>query len=172
MKNFFLFLVLIIPGDFIFAQLSDEEFKNILKNKDTIEVDLSGWMKHVICNNFSIENRFTDYYPDFLGTDTYAFMLEFDQSVSIAKSPENIDINNDFGNFNFTVKQMGENKILINSYFLIKSLFVRKENIEHVALIYNAIENNNTTNFKVNKCEGIGKHISSNFSTFAHKIIK
>ncbi len=121
----------------------------LIENNDgVIEVDLSGWIKHVICKDFSIENRFTDFYPDFSGSDNYAIMLEFDQPVSIAEVPESIDIDNDFGAFNFTVKQMGENKILINSYFLVKSLFVKKENIERVARIFKAIENNNNTTLK------------------------
>ncbi|MCD4664411.1 MAG: hypothetical protein K8R68_04005 [Bacteroidales bacterium] len=124
-------------------------FGLIQKNENNVEINLSGWMKHIIYSSFKPNHRFTDFYSDFTGCDTYAFMLEFDQPVSFSEAPENIDIDNDFGTYIFNVKQLGENKLLINSYFTIKSHFVEKENIEQVARIFNVIEENNQTILKL-----------------------
>lgn len=121
----------------------------ITKNEEHIEVDISGWIKHAIYKGFSSEDRFTDFYSDFPGNDTYSFMLEFDQTVSFTENPDNIDIDNDFSTYKFSINQMGDNKVLISSYFLVKSFLVKKENINQVAEIFNAIEKNEQMKLKL-----------------------
>jgi hypothetical protein len=69
-------------------------------------------------------------------------MIEFDQPVSFIDLPESVEIDNDFGTYNFSLKPMSESKLLINSYFLTKTRMVKKEDIYQVANIYNAIEKN------------------------------
>lgn len=121
----------------------------IEKNEGEIELDLTGWIRHVIYKDFNSGDRFTDFYSDFVGTDTYNYMLEFDKAVLITEIPESIAIDNDFGIYKFDVKQMGETKLLISSYFLVKSHLVSKENIADVVLIFNAIEENNKAVIKL-----------------------
>lgn len=109
---------------------------------DNIEVDLSGWIMHPVFENFNGENRYTDFYSDFPGSDTYSYMIEFDEAVSIVQSPENIQFDNNFGTYEFSIKQIDDHKLLINSYYLVKSFVVKKENISQVSTIFNAIEKN------------------------------
>lgn len=121
----------------------------IQKNENLFTVDLSGWIKHVIWDEFKNEFRFTDFYSDFTGHDTFAYMLEFDQAVSLVEVSENTDIDNDFGTYKFSIKQLSENKLLLSSYFMIKSHLVKKENIDQVANIFNTIEENNNVILKL-----------------------
>jgi hypothetical protein len=116
---------------------------------DSLEIDISNWIKHVIYYEFNAENRFTDFYADFLGSDTWAYMLEFDNPVALPKSCQDIDVENEFGCFKFSVKQISENKILMSSYYNVKSTLVKKENIDKVAEIFNNIEANNSSILKV-----------------------
>ncbi|NOX46323.1 MAG: hypothetical protein GXO89_05030 [Chlorobi bacterium] len=130
---------------FPFRTLINAEYSvsGIISTKnDTVLLDLSGCIKHIIYRGFKAENRFTDFYADFTGTDSYAWMLEFDQTVSFYNLPENMEVNNNFGTYKFSIKQMDDNKLLISSYFKIKSNQIKKNNIEQVAHIYNAIEDN------------------------------
>ena len=92
------------PGEILKIKFKYSVTGLISRNEDFIEVDLSGWIKHIIYNNFKPEYRFTDFYSDFTGHDTYAYMLEFDQPVSFSEAPENIDIDNDFGTYKFNIK--------------------------------------------------------------------
>jgi hypothetical protein len=108
-----------------------------------VNLNIGRWIKHVYYENFDTTYRFTNFFADFAGSDTFAYMLEFDQPVSVVELPENIDIENDFGVFKFAVQQTDENKILINSYFLHKLIEVKKEDIHRVAEIYHAIESLN-----------------------------
>jgi hypothetical protein len=121
----------------------------IKKQGDHFELDLSGWIKHIFYEGLDAEHRFTDFYPDFTGNDTYAFMIEFDQPVSFIDLPESFEIDNDFGTYNFSLKPMSESKLLINSYFLTKTPMVKKEDIDQVANIYNAIEKTQLSKIRI-----------------------
>ena len=103
-------------------------------------------MKHIIYKNFNIYYRQTNFYPDFRGHDTYVYMLDFGQSITIKEKPEDNVIDNDFAKYIFNIRQTGESQILINSYFLIKTDMIDKSEVSQVGEIYNAIENVDNSN--------------------------
>lgn len=111
-------------------ETGEAEYKLIIKD----------WIKHIIYPDFDSTHRYTDFYPDFMGTDTYAYMINFDKPIEIKSKPENINLDNNYGSFSFSVSQPKENQVLIMSYYLIKTIKVEKDNIEEVAEIFKAIE--------------------------------
>lgn len=117
--------------------------EDLLKNiaEDKLKIDLNGWIKHITYKNFNDSIRYTNFYPDFRGHDTYVYMLDFGQAINILEKPDDIEIENDFGKYIFNIKQTSENQVLINSYFLIKLDMVDKMDILQVGEIYRAIEN-------------------------------
>ena len=101
------------------AKYSDKTL--LTKEEDQFIIDLSGWFRHVIYRDLQPETRFTDFYPDFSGTDSWAYMITFDEPVEIVSKPEAINIDTEFGKFVFEIKQPTETQLLVNSYFAVKS---------------------------------------------------
>ena len=110
-----------------------------------ISIDLKNWTKHIIYEGFSSISRQTGFYPDFTGSDSYAFMLQFDNPVTLDPTIEEIKLDNEFGIFTFCIKQTGPTHILINSYFLTKQPFIEKSQISSVEEIFKTIENTEKT---------------------------
>ncbi len=101
------------------AKYSDKTL--LTKEEDQFIIDLSGWFRHVIYRDLQPETRFTDFYPDFSGTDSWAYMITFNEPVEIVSKPEAINIDTEFGKFVFEIKQPTETQLLVNSYFAVKS---------------------------------------------------
>ncbi len=125
--------------------VADDLFK---VNEDIVTIDLHNWIKHVIIDDFVSTPRFTDFYPDFTGSDTYAFMIDFKQPVTLLEVHE-VTLNNIYGEYTFSIKQVNDSRILINSYFMVKSRSIHKYQIGNVAEIFQAIEESDDSSTKV-----------------------
>jgi hypothetical protein len=112
-----------------------------LNRKDTsiVKLDLSGWFKHVYYPDLDTTHRYTDFFADFLGSDTFAYMIEFDAPVSLVEQPELVHIDNDFGVYKFTIEQTAERNILVSSFYLNRLPMVTKSEINKVAELHSAI---------------------------------
>ena len=112
----------------------------ITKENNRYKINLSALIHHISIANIDDEflNRVTDFYPDFIGKDTYNYLLEFEDAVEIADD-NNISVRNEFGSYNFSVKQINPNTILISSIFIINSEKVDKIKIKDVFDIYSEI---------------------------------
>ncbi len=133
------------------AKYSDKTLLSVEDDKFTI--DLSGWFRHVIYRDLQSETRFLDFYPDFSGTDSWAYMITFNEPVEIVTKPDAINIDTEFGKFVFEIKQLNETQLLVNSYFAVKTLMVKKENISAVEDIYQAILKSENSRFIVSRKE-------------------
>lgn len=110
------------------------------RNDDmTATLDLSGWAKHVYYPDLDTNHRYTDFFADFLGSDTFNYMLEFDSPVSLVEAPDQILIDNDFGLYRFSVEQTAEKNILVSSHYVVKQPMVTKDQINQVGDLYSAI---------------------------------
>ncbi|MFH0895845.1 MAG: DUF3857 domain-containing protein [Bacteroidota bacterium] len=112
----------------------------IKKNEKTYSVSLKNWFHHIITKGIVSNYRFTDYYPDFCGSDTYMYMIQFEQAVKVTGKTQNFHIENAFGTYTFSISQNDPKQIVVSSYFLIKSPRVEKQNFNFVKEIFNAIE--------------------------------
>ena len=116
------------------------EVKGLISEEDDhFAIDVGKWTGHVIYENFISENRQTDFYPDFLGSDSFAYMLVFDREVSLESEQKNISIDNEFGIFTFNIKQVSPTRILLNSYFLTKQPQIKASKTSIVEAIYKSI---------------------------------
>lgn len=111
----------------------------IEKTNSGYEISLRNWLNHISPVNFDTLFRFTDFYADFQGSDSYMYELVFDQNISLLKTFQNISITNEFGSFSFAIQQQSENKILIASNFICKQPVISKENISQVNKIFQEI---------------------------------
>ena len=113
-------------------------------------VDLSNWFGHIIWENFEARNRQLPFYPDFAGRDTYRYNLVFDVPVSLHPYKDlPLNIENEFGAYNFQMEQVNDTSILIVSDFSVKTERVLPENAHAVAEIYKAIQRANHAKLKV-----------------------
>ncbi|HRX97509.1 MAG TPA: hypothetical protein P5514_11225 [Bacteroidales bacterium] len=112
----------------------------ISKDGENFELDLQNWIKHVILPDLHTEGRLLNFYSDFAGTDSWAYMISFPEPIEVIEMPDPIEIDNDYGSFKFSVKQMGDKQILVNSYLQVKALFVDKQDISNVSNIYDLVK--------------------------------
>lgn len=97
------------------------------------------WFKLIYWDDILVNTRFLDYYPDFVGSDSYSYMLEFDNPVKLVSDNSDVEISNQYGHFSFVVKQMSEKNILLNCNYNIFSRKVDKDSIGLVKEINQAI---------------------------------
>jgi hypothetical protein len=138
--------------EFPFSTSVNVQYKanNLLsKEGDTISIDLKNWFYHVIYNNIDTTNRQLDFYPDFLGKDTYTYFLQFNKNVKLISAFPDVEIKNDFGELIANVKQEGSNTIKITSFFSIISSKVTADKIKAVKAIYDKIEELNKSCIKI-----------------------
>jgi hypothetical protein len=112
---------------------------------DHYALDVGKWTGHIIYENFISASRQTDFYPDFLGSDLFAYMLVFDREVSLESEQKNISIDNEFGIFNYNIRQVSPTRILLNSYFLTKQPQIKASRTAMVEEIYKSIEASENT---------------------------
>lgn len=123
---------------------------NLLRKEgDTISIDLKNWFYHVIYNNIDTTNRQLDFYPDFLGKDTYTYFLQFNKNAKLISTFPDVEIKNDFGELIANVKQESSNTIKITSFFSIISSKVTADKIKAVKAIYDKIEELNKSCIKI-----------------------
>jgi hypothetical protein len=122
------------------AMTAEYKCNNLIKKtNESYEINLKNWLNHVTPMNFDTLYRFTDYYADFPGSDSYMYELVFNQNVTLIKTVQNAAINNEFGSFNFVIQQPSENKIQVMSNFSCKNPVIAKENISEVIKIFREI---------------------------------
>ena len=97
------------------------------------------WFKMIYSQDICNETRFLDYYSDFIGSDSYSYMLEFDKPIKLISSQDAINVTNNYGHFSFLIKQIGENKILLNCNYNILAKKITKDSIGFVKEINQAI---------------------------------
>jgi hypothetical protein len=104
------------------------------------EIDALDWFRHIIYPSFSPINRVTRFFPDFLGTDKYYYLLNFDRNMEVLEYPERINIENKFGTYLFNLTVMGTNKVLVTSTFTTKNKCVSPVDAPNIMEIFDAIK--------------------------------
>jgi len=66
-------------------------------------------------------------------------MIQFDVPVVIAAPFDPVDIDTDYGEYAFNVKQINPSQILVTSYFLTKAAVIPAEKIDHAARLFAAM---------------------------------
>lgn len=113
---------------------------NLLKKKGNCLILKPGnWFKMIYSTDEGNETRFLDYYPDFVGSDSYTYMLEFDNPIKLISSENNIKVENSYGHLNFETKQIGENQILMTLSYIILSEIIDADLIGLVEEVNTAI---------------------------------
>jgi hypothetical protein len=128
---------------------SDSLIKKTAENRYSL--NLVNWFMHVVNNDLITETRSISYYPDFKGKDTYSYIVTFNKNIELLKPVENINIDNDFGDFVISFAQNQPNSLIISSYFLTKADKVAPEKISEVKSIFSKIKELNckTIDFKI-----------------------
>lgn len=114
---------------------------NTIESKDSIHIIRPGsWFKLVFWDGISKNERFLDYYPDFVGSDQYSYMLNFNKPIElIDDSACDINIKNDYASLVFKIKQTSPESILINLNYDIITRKVSKDDIIQVVEINSLI---------------------------------
>ncbi len=112
-------------------------------------IDLSGWFNHIIYEKFDTTARVLDFYPDFVGQDTYRYYIQFDRPVKIVSNPESAELKNSFASVKIKVSQIQPDGILIESFFATTSNKVDAAKIAEVANAYRTIEGLNRSNLVI-----------------------
>jgi hypothetical protein len=108
----------------------------IEKTDEGYNISIRNWLNHVIPSDYDTLFRFTDFYPDFLGSDSYIYQLVFDQNITLLKTFRNISLNNEYGSFTLSIQQQSENKILVTSNLSCKNPVIGKEKISQVIKMF------------------------------------
>lgn len=128
---------------------ADYSSNNLLKTiGDTIHLDLSNMFNHIIDEDLSIEDRQLNYFPDFLGQDTYVYYLKFDEDVKLIKDFEDIDLKNEYGELKISITQLQPRNIKVSSSFIVKKRRVMAENIDQVESLFLEIRKLNASSLK------------------------
>jgi len=112
----------------------------IEKTSEGYTIDLHNWLNHVIPQNFDSLYRFTDYYPDFTGSDSYTYQILFSQPVRLLSDPVNLSISCADAEYKINLQQMAENKLVITSHLAHKSPTVSKDEVGPLFRIYREAE--------------------------------
>ncbi|MCK4663704.1 MAG: hypothetical protein KAT68_12610 [Bacteroidales bacterium] len=115
---------------------------------DTITLNLKNWFNFIIYNDFDINNRQLDFYPDFFGQDTYTYFLQFNKNIKLLNTFENVEIENDFGKLTITIEQIKTNSVKISGFFAITHNVVPVNKIVAVKNIYDKIQELNSSFLK------------------------
>ena len=116
------------------------EDKNLVKkNGDTYTIDLKNWFNHIIYYNIDTLNRQMDFYPDFVGKDSYVYYIQFDKNIKLVTPLKNTEIKNEFGELSINITPVGRDAIRISSLFTTRKDKVPADKIKTVGAIYNKI---------------------------------
>jgi hypothetical protein len=111
----------------------------IEKTGEGYNISIKNWLNPVIPSVYDTLFRFTDFYPDFLGSDSYIYQLVFNQNITLTQTFRNISLNNEYGSFTFSVQQQAENKILVSCNFSCKKSVISKEKMPEVIKMFREI---------------------------------
>ena len=116
---------------------------NIIKQKDEkiYTLDLKRWFRHIIYENFDAKNRETDFYPDFVGRDTYRYYIEFDKPITVKTFKDlPLEIENELGNYKFDIQQMSPTSLIIQSDLQVTKPKIEAEKTLDVEKIFKTIQ--------------------------------
>ena len=135
--------------EFPFPSTVNTSFKSenvVGKNDDgTYYLDISNWFNHITWDELDYQNRVLDFYPDFLGQDSYTYFIKLDKNVELQTELENQVIENKFGKLHMDIKQVQPNTIQVSSYFATENEKVDANDIQEVKEIYEQIASLNDT---------------------------
>ncbi|MFK5854754.1 MAG: hypothetical protein QM503_01400 [Bacteroidota bacterium] len=100
---------------------------SLIDNKYTLKP--ANLFKMIYTEDLLAAPRYLDYYPDFMGSDKYTYMMEFDKPIKIVSPSVNFNISNRYCHFSFLVKQIDEKRILLNCTYNIISPKIEKDSI-------------------------------------------
>jgi hypothetical protein len=115
----------------------------------SVTLSIKGWFNHIIYDHLVTENRQLDFYPDFVGQDSYRYMIKFNKPVEIIAGSQTIDLANSFGKLSIKFSQPQPDEIFIESYFITTAEKVAAEKINDVAEIYKAVSNLNAASLQI-----------------------
>lgn len=116
---------------------------------NSVTINLGGWFNHIIYDGLVTENRQLDFYPDFVGQDTYRYYIKFDRPVTIKAGIEKTDITNSMGKLTINISQPQPDGILIESFFVTSSEIIPASRITDVAELYTTISKLNSSTIEV-----------------------
>lgn len=90
--------------------------------------------------------RFLTFYPDFLGTDSFRYVLQFPRPVELGKNIPSMNISNKYGRFQFNISQMSANSIVIECSLQINGGQISPLDFDDVVAIQKAIKEVNNLN--------------------------
>jgi hypothetical protein len=82
-------------------------------------IDLSEWLDHTVQPAYSSE-RIVDYYPDFKYSEQFSYYYIFKKPVEV-QNPSSLSggMDNDFGNYQFSIHQLSDTVIFVQSNYKI-----------------------------------------------------
>lgn len=119
----------------------------LIENDNSYILKPGSWFNLVYTDGVNNNPRFLDYYPDFIGSDNYTYMLEFDKAVKLVSTTGDLNITNKYGHYSIAVKQVSDMNILLTSNYSILTNIVTKDSIGLVQEINKAI--NDLDNFEI-----------------------
>jgi hypothetical protein len=116
---------------FAFKYSYDVVIDNLLKEeKGTFTVDADEFLGHSIRNVVNAEKRTLDYHVPYLGTDKEEYYLVFDEDVELENASElEKKVENEYASYEMKVTQMKPNMIRIQSTYVVKKLFIAKDQV-------------------------------------------
>jgi hypothetical protein len=112
-------------------------------------IDLGGCLYHIGYEGSGTDHRFTDFYPDFTGTDHIAYQLVFEQDVHLLNEIDNISLDNEYFTFSFSVAQPSPKELVIISYLAWKARVIPGEAFDNVRTLLEVIEKNKALSIQV-----------------------
>ena len=114
------------------------------ENKDEYTYDLGQLISHVDYSLDSNSNRQLPFYPDFLQTDNFSFMVQFDSPVEMIDLPKSIIMGSALGNYRFNV-QFENNTLRVFSQLVVDNPKIEVDELSSAAKVYNAIQTTEKT---------------------------
>ncbi len=105
--------------------------------------DLSGHLAHIIPKLEPTEDRYLNYYSDFIGQDYHEIFYKFNEEVEMIDPTTLVKISNDFGEYWFQIVNVNGG-ILVNSRLIVRQDRVDVVDYENVTAIYDAVKDANS----------------------------
>jgi hypothetical protein len=112
----------------------------IYYDNEVYSLECGRWFKLVYHDGINNQVRSLDYYPDFIGTDSYSYMLEFEKPIEIVSVQDTISCTNRYAHLSLITKQVDPQHILLRCNYNILTNLISKDDIELVRNINRQIE--------------------------------
>lgn len=113
------------------------------KDGDDYTINMKNWFNHVIYENFQAKDRQLDFYADFKSKDSYVYYFQFSKDVQLTSVETNVNIENEYGIYNFSVTQINPTTIKVSSFYEVNSTSIAASKTKMVEDIFTAIEKSN-----------------------------